>query len=73
MGVKMIKEIRRKKEQLRDGIAMLVKDFENDTGVQILHIGYVRKKNKQVKSTDIALLLENIFIVKGMRFIYIRF
>ena len=61
----MIKEIRRKKEQLRDGIAMLVKDFENDTVVRILHIGYVGKKNKQVKSTDIALLLENIFIVKG--------
>ena len=65
----MIKEIRRKKEQLRDGIAMLVKDFVNDTGVRILHIGYVGKKNEQVKSTDIALLLENIFIVKGMRFI----
>lgn len=40
----MIKEIRRKKEQLRDGIAMLVKNFENDTGVRILHIGYVGKK-----------------------------
>lgn len=48
---------------------MLVKDFENDTGVRILHIGHVGKKNKQVKSTDIPLLLENIFIVKGMRFI----
>jgi len=48
---------------------MLVKDFVNDTGVRILHIGYVGKKNEQVKSTDIALLLENIFIVKGMRFI----
>ena len=33
----MIKEIRRKKEQLRNGIAMLVKHFENDTGVRILH------------------------------------
>lgn len=65
----MIKEIRRKKEQLRDGIAILVKDFENDTGVRILHIGHVGEKNKQVKSADIPLLLENIFIVKGMWFI----
>ena len=40
----MIKEIRRKKEQLREGIAMLVKDFENNTGVRILHIGYEGKK-----------------------------
>ena len=44
MGVKMIKEIRRKKEQLRDGIAMPVKVFENDTGVRILHIWHVGKK-----------------------------
>lgn len=40
----MIKEIRRKKEQLREGVAMLVKDFENNTGVRILHKG-MREKN----------------------------
>lgn len=56
----MIKEIRKKKEQLRDDIAMLVKDFENDTGVKVEHIVYTSKENKHIKSTDINLGLENI-------------
>lgn len=38
-----IQEIKQKKQELNDKIAALLNEFENETGVQVSDVGFVRR------------------------------
>ena len=38
-----IQEIKQKKQELHDKIAVLLNEFENETGVQVSGVGFVKR------------------------------
>ncbi|WP_288861276.1 hypothetical protein [uncultured Bacteroides sp.] len=38
-----IEEVKQKKQELNDKIAVLLNEFENETGVQVSDVGFVRR------------------------------
>lgn len=38
-----VEEIKKKKQELSEKIAVLLNDFENETGVQVSGVGFVRR------------------------------
>lgn len=38
-----VEEVKQKKQELNDKIAVLLNEFENETGVQVSDVGFVRR------------------------------
>lgn len=55
-----VEEIKQKKQELNDKIAVLLNDFENETGVQVSDVGFVRR----VSYDELGREVDKVYVVE---------
>lgn len=55
-----VEEIKKKKQELNDKMAVLLNDFENETGVQVSDVGFVRRVSYDELGRDV----DKVYVVE---------
>lgn len=55
-----VEEIKQKKQELNDKIAVLLNEFENETGVQVSDVGFVRR----VAYDELGREVDKVYVVE---------
>ncbi len=55
-----VEEIKKKKQELNDKIAVLLNEFENETGVQVSDVGFVRR----VAYDELGREIDKVYVVE---------
>lgn len=55
-----VEEIKQKKQELNEKISVLLNEFENDTGVQVSDVGFVRR----VAYDELGREIDKVYVVE---------